>query len=117
MTVFVYGSLLREEQNHAWLEGAEFLREAKTRPVFTLFDLGSFPGLVEGGETAVWGEVYEVGPPVLADLDRLEGHPRFFRRVTITLADGGEAEAYLLPPGNPSERSVILSGNWRERAR
>ena len=115
--VFVHGSLLSGERNHGWLDGAHFLRTALTRPEFTLHDLGSFPGLVAGGTTPVWGEVYEVGPQVLAGLDRLEGHPRFYRRTPITLADGMEVETYLLPPGHASQRPVIGSGNWKERVR
>lgn len=52
--------------------------------------------MIDGGETAVVGEVYNVDVVTLAAPDRLEGHPRFYRRRSIRLDDGDEVLAYLL---------------------
>src|SRR5690606_19616506 len=101
--VFVYGTLRRGEANHRLLERATFLREARTIPAFSLRDLGAFPGLFAGGHTPVVGEVYEVDAATLARLDRLEGHPSFYRREPIALDDGERVEAYLLP----AERAAV----------
>jgi len=40
--VFVYGSLKRQQANHAWLDAAAWLGEAQLAGV-QLFDLGPFP--------------------------------------------------------------------------
>ena len=117
--VFVYGTLLAGEPNHGVLAGATRLAdEARTEPAFELRDLGPLPGLVRGGSHAVVGEVYEVDDVTLAALDRLEGHPSFYRRTAITLAPPMDAEpvwTYLLRPEQVEERSRIESGSWRAR--
>ncbi len=116
MRLFVYGSLMRGEPNHRLLDRARFLGPATTAPRFELADLGPYPALVGGGETAVAGELYAVGPQTLARLDRFEHHPFFYRRATIPLADGSPAEAYLMPSPAVAGYPVIASGDWRRRA-
>ncbi|MCC6649382.1 MAG: gamma-glutamylcyclotransferase [Polyangiaceae bacterium] len=111
--VFVYGSLLAGEPNHRVLAGAALLGAATTTPTFTLYDLGAFPGLVACGEHVVAGEVYEVDAVGLAHLDRLEGHPSFYRRTPITLADGADVETYLLTRAQVAGRPVVTTGSWR----
>lgn len=111
--VFVYGSLLAGEPNHRVLTGAALVGAAVTTPAFTMHDLGAFPGLVADGEQAVAGEVYEVDGAALARLDRLEGHPSFYRRTPITLADGAEVETYLLTRAQVAGRPVVETGSWR----
>lgn len=113
--VFVYGTLLVGQPNHRYLKEAQLLREARTLPTYRLYNLGTFPGLVDGGEYAVVGEVYEVDEPTLAALDRLEGHPRFYRRTSIVLEDGTHVETYLLTPEHVEGRPIIASGSWRAR--
>ncbi len=113
--VFVYGTLLAGEGNHRLLASAKFVCDARTEPAFELRDLGAFPGLVRGGEHAVAGEVYEADAETLARLDRLEGHPRFYRRTRIALEGGTEVETYLLMPEQVEGRPVIVSGKWRSR--
>ena len=111
--VFVYGTLLSGEPNHRVLADADLVGEASTEAVFDLVSLGAFPALVPDGRTAVAGEVYVVNARTLADLDRLEGHPRFYRRRRIRLQDGDEVLAYVLAPDQARGRPAIASGNWR----
>lgn len=111
--VFVYGTLLSGEPNHRLLAHASLVGEARTQPVFDLVTLGPFPAMIPGGATAVCGEVYEVDRPTLEALDRLEGHPRFYRRRAVRLDDGGEVLAYLLTPDQVRGRPRIESGDWR----
>jgi gamma-glutamylcyclotransferase (GGCT)/AIG2-like uncharacterized protein YtfP len=113
--VFVYGTLLAGERNHRHLTGARLVAEARTKPTFWLHDLGAFPGMVAGGDHAVVGEVYEVDEATLAALDRLEDHPRFYRRTGITLDDGTIAVTYLLSPEQVVGHPILASGNWRAR--
>ncbi len=114
--VFVYGTLLRGERNHALLANARCLGEARTTPDFELAHLGSYPALVPGGRTAIAGEVYVVSAGELAALDGLEGHPHHYRRTKVELATGDLAEAYLLGGENVRARPRIASGDWRRPA-
>jgi gamma-glutamylaminecyclotransferase len=111
--VFVYGTLLSGEPNHRLLADAALVGAARTEPEFDLVSLGAFPAMVPGGRTAIAGEVYEVDRPTLDALDRLEGHPRFYRRRAVRLDDGGEVLAYLLTPDQVRGRPRIESGDWR----
>lgn len=111
--VFVYGTLLPGQPNHGLLRGARLIGPARTRPRFTLYNYGPFPALSSRGKHAVKGEVYEVDALMLAALDRLEGHPRFYQRTSIALDRAGRVEAYLLPKERLAGRPIIESGCWR----
>jgi gamma-glutamylcyclotransferase (GGCT)/AIG2-like uncharacterized protein YtfP len=125
--VFVYGSLMKGYRNHRLLEAgnARYLGRAATSPRYTLVDLMVFPGLLEVGRTRVRGEVYEVDVPTLANLDRLEGHPRFYRRQHVSLAQSSrqlrrehhraKVWAYFLSVEEYGQRPEIPSGDWRIR--
>ncbi|MFI5302134.1 MAG: gamma-glutamylcyclotransferase [Polyangiales bacterium] len=111
--IFVYGSLRSGERNHGVLGGALCIGDARTEPRFTLHDLGAFPGLVAGGASHVHGDVYAVDAGTLAALDRLEGHPRYYRRAPIRLEDGREVETYLLTARQVVGCPIVESGDWR----
>jgi gamma-glutamylaminecyclotransferase len=111
--VFTYGTLLKGEVNHHLLAQARFVAEARTEPCFELFDLGPFPAMSTGGETAVLGEVYAIDDATLARLDHLEGHPRFYQRTQIRLDDGQEVQTYLMDRNRMRGRALIPSGDWR----
>ena len=111
--VFVYGTLRQEEVNHDLLVRAHFVAEARTEPCFDLFDLGAFPAMSTGGETAVLGEVYAVDEATLARLDRLEGHPSFYQRTQVRLEDGREVQTYRMDRSRMRGRARISSGDWR----
>lgn len=119
INVFVYGSLRKGFHNHdRFMVGAKYLKDAETEPIYTMISLGGFPGVFEGGDTSVKGEVYEIGLSVLQQLDQLEGHPHFYRRTKIKLKDGTEARIYLYqPPVRDSEirQFKIASGDWMDR--
>ena len=60
--VFVYGTLLSGFGNHARLLAgrSKMIGEAQTYAEYTMVSLGGFPGVIEGGDTSIQGEVYEV---------------------------------------------------------
>ena len=111
--VFTYGTLLRGEINHELLTRARFVSEARTEPCFELFDLGPFPAMSAGGETAVLGEIYAVDDATLARLDRLEGHPTLYQRTRIRLDGGQEVQTYLMDRARMRGCELIPSGDWR----
>ena len=77
MRLFVYGTLKRGGSNHAQLAGQKFLGEARTAHGYTLYSLGSYPGLIADAtdREGVIGEVWQVTPIALARLDAFEGLP------------------------------------------
>lgn len=113
--IFVYGTLLAGEHNHHLLETADFVAAASTRSLYTLHNYGGFPAAVLGGSSAIFGEVYAIDVPTLERLDRLESHPRFYRRTPIVLEQGLSADIYLLRPEQVDGLPIITSGNWRDR--
>jgi len=107
--LFVYGTLMRGQRNHRYLEGARFLGAVRTQARYTLVSLGSFPALREQGISSVPGELYSVGPSILAALDVLEGHPDFYRRAQVYLDDGRSVTSYLLPEQHGRDADQIDS--------
>ena len=119
-TIFVYGTLRRGERAHALLSRARFLGEARTVAGYALIDLGAYPGLVQMGSGFVVGEIYEVDPLLLAEVDGYEGHPVLFRRVGLPLnpndrGDRPGVEGYLYT-GDAADGPRLASGDWSERA-
>jgi len=110
--IFVYGTLRTGEPNHYMLDHITPLRLTRTAPAYTLVSLGAFPAMLEGGTTAVVGEVYEVDEMTLVALDRLESHPRFYERKAIRLEDGEEVESYILPAEKAVGRPMGRGGDW-----
>jgi len=94
--VFVYGTLKRGRENHHWLAGQRFITEARTRPLYRLYDMGGYPGMIrdENG-VAVEGEIWEVDESGLARLDVLEDiEGGEYERVPLEL-EGQRVEGYL----------------------
>jgi len=112
--VFVYGTLRPGEANHHLLagQGAKRIRGARTEPSFRFLDLGAYPAMVEGGSTSVVGELFMVASEQLKALDRLEGHPTYYRRVEIRLSCGTRAHTYVLPEHFTAGCSPIVNGDW-----
>jgi len=113
--VFVYGTLLAGEPNHRLLRRSRLVCEATTADGFALHNLGPFPGMVRATTGHVRGEVYEVDDATLAALDRLEGHPKFYRRTEVELDSGETVSTYLLCPSQVAGCPIIPTGRWRDR--
>ena len=114
--VFVYGRMRRGEADHHFLNGARHVADISTAAAFELVDLGGLPGLIEGGDCAIHGEVYAVDAATLAMIDELEDHPESFRRTRIELSDGSFAEGYLVPRAQAACFPRLSDGRWRRRA-
>ena len=73
--IFVYGTLKRGQQRAAVMADQEFLLEASTMAEYWMFNLGSFPGLVDReGQPgdSIAGEVYRVDVECRRRLDEIE---------------------------------------------
>jgi gamma-glutamylcyclotransferase (GGCT)/AIG2-like uncharacterized protein YtfP len=78
--VFVYGTLMENCCNHeGYLNGQKYLGQA-VLPGYALFNLGSYPGIIPDIEERVLGELYEINPQILKQLDILEGNGYLYKR-------------------------------------
>jgi gamma-glutamylcyclotransferase (GGCT)/AIG2-like uncharacterized protein YtfP len=111
MKVFVYGTLRQGQTAHHLLAGARFIGAAWTAPEYTLLDMGTYPALVAGGQTAVLGEIYEIESEAIAELDRYEDAPELYRRELSTIG-GHEVFVYLLRAEHALNRPRLPHGDW-----
>jgi gamma-glutamylcyclotransferase (GGCT)/AIG2-like uncharacterized protein YtfP len=111
--LFVYGTLLSGEPNHALLGSSESAGSARTAPAFDLLHLGDYPAMARGGHTAIAGELYWVDGATRDRLDEFEGHPSLYRRTRIALDDGRFAQSYVLCRRTTADDIRIAHGDWR----
>lgn len=118
--VFVYGSLKKGFHNHSLLENSKMVGKSVIKG-FRMVSLGGYPGLVPAATGRchhVKGEIYEVDQPTMVRLDRLEGHPHFYHRETVTTESGVPCWVYVLPEAQYGNNPSVDSGEWKlnERA-
>ena len=113
--LFVYGLLLQGEREHGLLEGAAFLGEARTTAEHTLVDLDFYPVLLVDGRVEVLGELYGITLEQRFKLDVHHQCPALFRRVTVKLADGTQAETYAMDEDKVRGKRRLRNGSWRGR--
>jgi gamma-glutamylcyclotransferase (GGCT)/AIG2-like uncharacterized protein YtfP len=106
---------MQGEHHHGVLADARFLGPAATQPEFDLVQIDYYPAMLPGGALRVYGELYEVNEDTLRALDRLEEVPDYYERKTITLADGSQAQSYLMPRTRAGQAAAIPSGYFRMR--
>lgn len=85
--LFVYGTLKQGLCRHSFLGSSPYMGLGKSLPVYRMFDLGDYPGLVRhDAGNRIDGEVYEVDDVALARLDVVEGVDQgFYQRGLIEL--------------------------------
>ena len=115
--------------NHTLLDEAEFIGEATTEERFGFYlgaddcapEVEEIPYLyrhprVTDEAMSVHGEVWEISPSILRQLDRLEGHPDWYRRESIQVQINSEAlmavQAYLRPGSPPDAYRPIEGGRF-----
>lgn len=113
--LFVYGLLLQGEREHALLEGAPLLSEARTAAEHTLVDLDFYPVLLLGGQVSVVGELYGISRQLRFKLDVHHQCPALFRRAIVKLSDGSEAETYVMDDEKVRGKRRLRGGSWRGR--
>jgi gamma-glutamylcyclotransferase (GGCT)/AIG2-like uncharacterized protein YtfP len=113
--LFVYGLLLQGEREHSLLAEAEPLGEARTLAEYTLVDLDFYPALLVGGSVSVAGELYGMTRHTRFLLDVHHQCPALFRRITIKLADGSQAETYAMDEDKVRGKRRLKEGSWRGR--
>lgn len=125
--VFVYGTLCQGEQRdiNKLNPHPEFMGESCVRG--TLYDLGTYPGIVLGGQGAVRGEVYRISAALESLLDEIEEvWPQQTgeyakREVQVELNGAGNYDrnthampclVYEVAASRTEGKPVIESGDW-----
>lgn len=95
--LFVYGTLQKSGEAAALLNGASFLGAASTVPRYHLVNVPELGedayGLELGGAESIPGELYQVTPEHLAELDTWEED---YQRANVMLSDGRVADSYFI---------------------
>ena len=113
--MFFYGTLLPGERDHLLLANADLLGPAATEASYQLVELNVYAALVPDGNVAVQGEVYAVDLETRRQIDVKRQVPILFQRAKIRLADGTEAETYLMTADQVRGKRRLAHGNWRKR--
>jgi len=114
--IFVYGTLRKGFGNHHLLENAEFLGTGRTKEKYKMTANG-IPFVSKSEPVSyIIGEVYEVDKKTLKRLDRLEGHPDWYKRekVKIILETGKEVEAWIYFNEISQGRHLIKNGDFKK---
>lgn len=111
--VLVYGTLRRGGRYHPLLAHAVYLGRHTTEPAYSMLDLGTCPGVIDAGRTAIRGEVYLVNAKTLAALDAFEDYPWEYTRRRIATAHGAAWIYLYLHPRDDHPR--IACGDWTRR--
>lgn len=113
--MFFYGTMLPGERDHALLANAESLGRVLTEPLYQLVELNVYAALVPDGKVAVYGELYAVDLETRRKLDVSRQVPILFQRARVRLADGSDAETYLMTAEQVRGKRRLAHGDWRKR--
>ncbi len=123
--VFVYGTLrppltdTPAVDSRYYPQIAAYVQAAVSAQLLAgqLYNLGTYPGVV-AGEGVVQGDLLTVTPLTLEIMDRIEGHPSFYRRQKVEVqSEAGPTSAwiYWAPKGMVLGRPRISNGDWLRR--
>ena len=87
--VLVYGTLMKGESNHGYLENSTYLGTTLL-PGYDMYDVGWYPAIVSGEGFAI-GEVYKVPLEDMPSIDRLEGEGSLYAKRCERITLNGEA--------------------------
>ena len=117
--LFVNGTLMRGLALHPNLEGAEFMGEFRTAPVYRLYSIGDVhPGMfeVDEGGVSVAGEMYRMSDEIWEKVEA--GEPPHLYCGPVRLENGGVVDGILFPRdiAEAEHKDISEFGGWRAYA-
>lgn len=117
--LFVNGTLMRGFALHRNLDGAQFLGECHTAPVYRLFTIDdAYPGMFEvadgePGGVSVTGELYRMSDEIWARVKA--GEPPHVYKGVVKLEDGRTVDGILFPRAEAEGKHPEISrfGGWQ----
>lgn len=114
--LFVNGTLMRGLALHHNLDGAEFVGQARTAPIYRLYSIDDrHPGMFEVAEggVSVAGEIYRMPDDVWRRVEA--GEPPNLYCGNVHLDDGRELQGILYPQelAEGHHRDISDYGDWR----
>ena len=90
--VFVYGTLMKGENNHHFLENSKCLGISAIEG-YEMYNVGGYPAIIPG-ESTIPGELYEVHESDMRNIDMLEGEGSLYIRKCKETTDKSLAYIY-----------------------
>lgn len=114
--LFVNGTLMRGLKLHKNLDGAEFLGEFRTKPLYRIYSINDIhPGMYEVAEggVSVVGEMYRMSDEIWARVEA--GEPPHLYDGPVKLEDGRIVDGILYPKEQirPEHTEISAFGDWR----
>lgn len=114
--LFVNGTLMRGLTLHGNLDGAEFLGEFRTAPIYRIYSIGDrHPGMfeVESDGISVVGELYRMSDEIWRRVE--EGEPPNLYCGPVKLDDGRIVNGILYPRelAEGHHQDISQFGDWR----
>ena len=85
--VFVYGTLMKGETNHDFLQNATFLDKTVIEG-YDMYNVGWYPAIIDGEGLAI-GEVYSVPVEDMPSIDSLEGEGSLYEKRCVRITVNG----------------------------
>lgn len=107
--VFVYGTLMKGETNHHFLEDSRFLGASAVEG-YEMYNVGWYPAIIHG-EGIIPGELYEVPEGDMKYIDGLEGEGSLYIRKCKETTD--KSLAYIYEYAQDTE-GLEKIGSWKD---
>jgi gamma-glutamylaminecyclotransferase len=114
--IFVYGTLKKGFINHWRLKDSRKIGDGWVYGELYSVYSNSLPILKASDVSKVYGEIYEVSLKTLRRLDKLEGHPGWYRRTRVFATLGYEVlevEVYVFQGHKNQHWHRIANGIWK----
>ena len=123
--VAVYGEYLKKENgnDHEFFKGSKFLGSCESLPLYTMYDLKNFPGVVRNGTTSITLDVYEITRDKLKKFDKMQNYDilendntlnTFIRKICWTPFGVAKIYFYNSLENNVKIPRIIKYGNWSQ---
>lgn len=116
--IAVYGSLRSGLNNHQLIKSSNYVGTFDSEPVFSMYSLHSYPGLILNGSTSIKFEVYEVEKDVFKKVRGLEGYDENNKKSSHYLENTintpwGNAIFYVYNR-DIKDLPIVESGDWKD---